>query len=138
MVRAMQYENTNGFAGPAGAASSSTMTPVVAMPKPGTNDEEMDTGEPCKTPSQMGRTILGLEICVLEPMDDEFEPTLGGPGPSPPVNTDDVGDDDDEPPEVTHEPIRPKALARPLPCTVRQRADNCLTHDWWEQTTQES
>ena len=36
----------------------------------------MDTEEPCTTPSKRAKTMMGLEICVLEAMDDVFDPIL--------------------------------------------------------------
>ena len=54
---------------------------------------------------------MGLEICVLKPM-DAFDPTLGL-GPSSSANSKSVNNDDDVPPEVTHELHRRKALGRP-------------------------
>ena len=44
-----------------------TMTPIVARLELSTNDDEMDTEEPCTTPSERATTIVGLEICVQKP-----------------------------------------------------------------------
>ena len=52
---------------------------------------------------------------MLEPMDDVFDPALGGPAPSPSVNPDKfVVDDDDVPAKVTHKLSRLDARGRPL------------------------
>ena len=52
-----------GVRRPADAGSSSNND---AMREPSTNDDEMDTEELCTMPSKRAKTIMGLEICVLE------------------------------------------------------------------------
>ena len=47
--------------------------------EPSTNADEMDTEEPCTSSSKRVKTTMGLEICVLEPMDDVFGSALHGP-----------------------------------------------------------
>ena len=70
---AVQHGGSSGSAEPVGAGTSSTMTPVVAR---------RNAEEPCTTPSKRAKTNMGLEICVLQAMDDVFDPALGGPAPS--------------------------------------------------------
>ena len=76
---ATQHGGDSGSAGRANAASSSTITPIVARPEPGTDDDDMDTDEPCTTPKRA-----------------KTAPTQGGPDPNPSVDHDEpVSDDDD-------------------------------------------
>ena len=79
----------------------------------------MQHGRPARTTTRWtlrtrAKTIMGLEIFVLEAMDDVFDATPGGPGPNPAVNPDEsVSDDDHVSSEVTHDLNRLKALGRP-------------------------
>ena len=109
-----QQGSRSGSAAPDAAGFQLHMSPVVARPEPGTKDDDMDTEEPCTTRSKRAKTIMGREMCVQEPMDEVFDLTFGGRSPSPSVNPDkSFGDDDDVPPEVTHELNRLKALGKP-------------------------
>ena len=84
---------------------------AVARPDPGTHNDEVDTEEPCVTPSKRVKTIMELEICVLEAMDDVFVPIPGGTSCA---NSGElISDDDDVPPDVTHELDRLKAVGTP-------------------------
>ena len=75
---------------------------------------------------------------VLEAMDDVLDPTLGGPDPKPIVNRDELlSDDDDVPPDVTHELNRLKMLGRPYRRMARGPT-NCFTHVWWTKAAQGS
>ena len=73
----------------------------------------MDNEESCATPSKRGKTIMGLEVCVLEAMDDVFDATLREPGFYPSAHPDEsVSDDDDVIPEERHELNGLNALGR--------------------------
>ena len=60
----------------AGSPAPQSMMSVDARRGPSTNDDEVDTEEPWTTPSKRATTVMGLKICVLEAMDDVFDPIL--------------------------------------------------------------
>ena len=86
--------------GPLAAGASATTTPAVARSEPGTNDDAMDTEESSATRSKRVKPTMGSEICVLETMDDVFNPAEARLGPSSTPNSDERFDVEDE---VTHE-----------------------------------
>ena len=44
-----------------------------AVPETGTDDDEMETEQPCTTPWKRAKTVMGLDISVLEATDDVFD-----------------------------------------------------------------
>ena len=70
----------------------------------------MDTEESSATPSKRVKPTMGSEICVLETIDDVFNPAEARLGPSSTPNSDERFDVEDE---VTHELHQMKALGRP-------------------------
>ena len=117
---AVQRGGTSGSARPANAASSSAMTPVVGLARAH------------HKPSKRAKTTVGLEICVLEAMDDVFDATLGEPGPNPSVHFDEsVSEDNEVPLEVTHELNRLSA-GQATTSTEHQRHDARTRRVWHE------
>ena len=89
---AIQHGGSSRSAGQVDAGSSSTATRAATRPEPGTHDDEMDTEEPCATHERRVRTDLG---------------------PNSSADLDEAAsENDDVPPEVTHELNRLKALGR--------------------------
>ena len=59
----------------ADAGPSIVATPVVASPLADAHGDEIDIEESYTTPTKRAKTIMGLEICVLEARDDVYGPT---------------------------------------------------------------
>ena len=92
----------SGSGGQVDAGPSTVATPVASLPD--AHGDEMYTEDSCTTPAQRAKTIMGLEICVLESRDDVYDPTSGWPQPNFSESLGETAsDDDDVPPEVTQE-----------------------------------
>ena len=109
----------------------------------------MNAEDPCAAQvKKRAKTMMGLEICVLEALDDVFaEP------PETPTNLagtpgENETDEDVLSPEVTEELNRLKTLGRPntapsadelMPRTfVYSQMTNSSTNEWWQRAENES
>ena len=97
-------------------------------------DVERNAEDPCAAQVERAKTIMGLEICVLEALDDVFDeppetPTnlAGTPGEN-------ETDEDVVSPEVTEELNRLKTLGRPF---IAPSADELMPRTFVSQKTNE-
>ena len=117
------------------------MEQVVPGRERGMNDDELDTEEPCTTPSKRAKTIVGLLNCVLEPLE---------PGPNASANTDESVDNGDVV-QKSHALTASTDGAGQDQAKDRSSASRCqsetcpargpticLTHHWWEKVPQRS
>ena len=79
---------------------------------PDAPDVEMDAEEPCEAEVKRAKTIMGLEICVLEAQDDVYEKTPGTLTNLAETSDENATDEVVEAPEVTEELNRLKTLGR--------------------------
>ena len=72
----VQYKSSSGSEAQKDAVPSSVATPITVEAPPESRDVEMVTKELDATPRKPAKTIMGLEICVLEASDDVLRPIL--------------------------------------------------------------
>ena len=76
-------------------------------------DVEMNAEDPCAALVKRAKTIMALEICVLEALDDVFDETPETPTNLAGTPSENETDEDVVSPEVTEELNRLKTLGRP-------------------------
>ena len=101
-------------------------------------DVEMGVEDSCEAQVKRSKTIVGLEMCVLEAQDDVYDETTGTPT-NPAENSGENATDEDVAPEVTEELNRLETLGRaykalsvddlmPLRYVYSQKTNELLDH----------
>ena len=113
-------------------------------------DVEMNAEDSCAAQVKRAKTIMGLEICVLEALDDVFDEPLETLTNVAGALGENETDEDVVSPEVTEELNRLKMLGRPYKSPQCGRADasdvcvqpedqrNSSTNEWWQRAENES
>ena len=110
---ATQHGGSSG----SGAQRSDVARPVVTRPVdeklPEVPDVEMDAQDSCEAQVKRAKTIMGLDVCVLEAQDDVYDEAAETPASLAGMSGLSTTDQDVVAPEVTEELNRLKLLGRP-------------------------
>ena len=99
---------------------SETMPPVLGRCKPAAPDVEMGAEDSCEAQVKRAKTIMGLDIRVLEAQDDVYDETLGTPTNPAKTSGENATDEDIVAPEVTEELNRLKNAGQSLQSPERR------------------
>ena len=93
-------------------AASTGATQAADEKPPDAPDVEMGAEDSCEAQVKRAKTIMGLEIRVLEAQDDVYDETPGTPTNPAETSAENAADEDVVAPEVTKEVNRLKTLGR--------------------------
>ena len=110
---ATQHGGSSGSGVQRSDVASSVVTRPADEKLPEVPDVEMDAEDSCEAQVKRAKTIMGLDVCVLEARDDVYDEAAGTPTNLAGMSGVNTTDEDVVAPEVTEELNRLKLLGRP-------------------------